>query len=490
MKNIIYLSFLFLFLFVFTSCEQEDGINPDLINKSKKSKEISSNEDYIIVAPSTDISGVTDANNIEAALNEAKVFGGTVYLTDGDESTVDHYYTSRNIVVEGFDGTLKGEDRDNTIINAGRKSKTVGFKGAHSPYSGEGFDDLATIFQLDNSVGDVIITDLAILVKDDQPTDIQPDFYGRDATYITTFIEILGGEHNTIIENVRLEGKKSNAFGNEQGMNIGYGIHVMLSSLFSTGKGNLTIEDVELTNIGWGAVIFMQFKDGSKITIEDVMAKNVGQGIYAGTIFDSSVKISEMNISIHSLGYQGIDMWNIPSGLEVKGNAILGSNFYGVLLRGISNAQIIGNSIKDHYGYDGRHYGITVLFSSNNNYIADNKFVNLSGEGGGIRIDKGSKGNRVEKNDFKSSNLPGWTISTPNGPGAIYLGSSTQNNEIFEMKFPTGKDISQMVRDYGINNTIHNFESSEDSVHKEDHEIELDDDELKLKSKFRFKHGE
>lgn len=402
--------------------------------------------EIIYVVPSGDLTGVSDANNIEEALNLVKTDGGTVFLTDGD------YYTSRNIVVEGFSGTLKGAGTEKTIINAGRKSLADGdgFETAFSTFwSGAGYTtEFATVLQLDNAVGDVTITDLAIMAKDDEPTDLQPDENGIDATYLTTFIEILGGEHNTTIKNIRLEGKESEAEGNKNGMNIGFGIHVMLGSPGAPEKGNLTVKNVDIENIGGHAVLFMLFEDGSEINIDNVKAKNVGRGVHAGGVFNSSVNISNMDITIHPLGNLGIGVWGIPSGLQMMHNTIRASKFYGIVLwPGINNATVF-----------------------------DNKFIDIGNDFAGILV-RGN-GNSIYRNDYKESGLPGWTTSTPDGPGAIILNGNTNSNFIHEMKFPNGKGttLCEMIWDktdnpltleYDGMNEIHNYQPCENLAAKD-----------------------
>ena len=77
----------------------------------------------IEVAPSGDKTGVTDADNIEAALM-ANPAGGTVELTAG------FFYVSRSISIEGFNGTLRGAGKNETVIEAVRRG----------PNPSEGFD--------------------------------------------------------------------------------------------------------------------------------------------------------------------------------------------------------------------------------------------------------------------------------------------------------------------------------------------------------------
>ena len=144
MKTFIY--FILMSFLIIIACNKEESIyNQDPYTDSAL-KAMASIEGYIMIEPSGDISGVTDANNIEQALEEAKLVGGTVYLSDGN------YYTSRNIIVEGFNGTLMGESKLNTIIHAGRRTAIQGFEGSLSPYwQPLGWNNkFANVLQLDN----------------------------------------------------------------------------------------------------------------------------------------------------------------------------------------------------------------------------------------------------------------------------------------------------------------------------------------------------
>jgi len=431
------------------SIENNEDVSSDInsINlKESFSYKISS--DAIIVAPSGDISGVTDANNIENALNTVKSTGGSVYLTDGHNNTTDHYYTSRNIVVVGFNGTLMGENRNKTIINAGRQSNLVGFTPAFSPTWTvlKPWHPLAsTVLQLDDSAGDVIIKNFSILVMDDQPTDPLPDFYNIDGTYLWSAIELIGGEFNTIIENVNIEGKKTQDFGNAGGLNLGWGIHVMPWDI-SLGfpplrtQGNLTIKNVTLENIYNDAILLMDYKDGSMITVEDIRAKNVGYGVAVSRITDSFVIVSNADISNHDTWWaQGMWFEDINSGLEATENKISNAKWFSSIF------------LWDVHGAE----------------ITNNKFIDVSSFGAAIALSGGSTWNTIQQNDYKDSNLPGWTATSPDGAGAVYLNPSTLNNNIFEIKFPNnqGNTLCEMILDLG-NNTIQNWQACENLGYK------------------------
>lgn len=402
--------------------------------------------DAVYVTPSGDATGVTDADNIETALLYVSQTGGMVCLTDGDKSTVDHYYTSRNIVVPGFQGTLCGEGKYNSIIHAGRQSAEIGFEGATSEWwsltGGNPF--LATVLQFDNAVGDVVLNNFTILIEDEQPTDIMPDYYGNPSTYISTFIEILGGEHDTYIENVCLRGLQTNAFGNIAGMNVSWGIHVMLGSPVAdiNESGKLFVKNVEAENLGDAACLFMRFAPGSLISIDKLQAINVGQGITGMNVLNSQATVRNTHVKIHSAGLPGMFFFNIPSGLHVFDNTIETPRYWGIFLHNLVN----------------------------NAGIEDNTFMNLNQNlcFGGILVL--GQNNFIHHNDFKNSSLSGWSIDA----GAIYLSSSSSGNMIHEMKFPQllTLKLCEMIMDMTDNgetpgydgaNEIHNYVACENA---------------------------
>ncbi len=438
-------------VFVLLSCNETDEIN--LMNSQNIEEQLSNKAPLkaILVAPSGDVTGVSDADNIEDALNTAKLTGGTVYLTDGYTHTTDDYYTSRNIVVDGFNGTLMGEGKNKTIINAGRKSISEGFAPAYSPIwtiLKPGYPLASTVLQLDNSTGDVSIKNLSILIKDDQPTDIIPDAYAGVATYLWGMIELIGGEFNAIIENVNLEGKESSAFGNSYGQNTGWGIHIMpwknppsVEWPFQPTKGNLTIKNVDIENIGNDAILLMDYKDGSEINIEDVNVHDVGYGIAVSRINDSFVNVSNVTTSNHGAGWaQGLWFANINSGLMVTKNKISNANWFAAAF----------------------------FFNVHGAIINKNKFIDVGSFGATIALSGGSTGNTVGQNDFSDSKLLGWNSpSLFDGLGAVWLRDDTENNTVLETKFPMNgsKTYCNMILDQG-NNTIKNWQPCENLGYK------------------------
>ncbi len=436
------------------STDTVDEINEDIYSAQARSMKIGNlgndlisqmASDAILIAPSGDITGVTDAANITEAMNTVKSSGGTVYLTDQNNGSTDHFYVSSNIVIDGFNGTVTGEGKEKTLIHAGRQSAAVGFTPAYSPiwtYIYPWSPLASAVFQLDFSVGDVAIKNLSILVRDDQPTDIFKDAYNNDGSYIWTIIEIVGGEHNTIIENVHLEGKESSAYGNLSGFNAGWGIHVMpwanppsVEFPPRPTKGNMVIKNVSVENVANNALLFMAFTDGSEIDIKNVYASNVGYGIVARNISDSWVNISNMHVSNHSAGWAtGMIFSDINSGLRINENQFSNAKWFASLF----------------------------LWNVHHARITNNTFSDISSFGTAVGLSGASSWNTVFQNDFRESGLPGWSTETPGGPGAVWLRGDTHHNEVFEMKFPGGNGTSfcNMIMDLG-DNTVKNWEMCE-----------------------------
>ena len=364
-----YLSlFLILALSITIGCQKDGDPYLKILGDAQTVEALKQSASVEYVTPSGDVSGVTDADNIQDALNAVKVDGGTVHLTNGN------YYVSRNIFVEGFWGTLEGESMDNTIIEAVRRSAGDGFVPAESTYwpDWSALHVLPTVLQFDYSAGDVTIKDLSIQVTDSNPADpyIHPWGGPNPTTAISTLIEILGGDHKTVIENIRLKGEAGDA----RGKNVALGIHVMLGESLSSGDfgtGDLKFQNVIVENIALYGLTIMRF-ESSEIMIEDVTVNNISEGIYLGPfnnstvmihdmgftnviwpvdaahIYNSTVEISNVDIALPPEGGAGLYLWDIPSGLEVTGNTITGSaGLAAAFMTSVSNATIVGNSIED-----------------------------------------------------------------------------------------------------------------------------------------------
>jgi len=455
------------------TCENDEILEIDLPPLLEKSSNLSiaSNKkanSFILVSPSGDKSGITDANNIENAMNIAKLDGKTVFLSDGDTNTNDLFYVSRNIVVDKFQGSLIGENIYNTIIQAGRQSSMLGFSGAYSSvWTEQALGNFlpATVLQLDNAIGNVIIKNFSIEAKDNKPTNVSPDFYNYPSTYIETFIEIIGGKHDTTIENVVLKGKETNAFGNIQGMNVAWGIHVMpwidTQTPYQATKGNLTIKNVTFENLGYDAILFMDFNDGSDIEIKGIKAFNVGSGLTMARISNATINIYDSHFKIKPQGQRTIQAFFINDGLSITGNTM-------------------ANTQSD----------LSILFVNvSNSNISNNRFENVQSSVAAIILGGSSNKNTVTNNHYEKSNLPGWTIDTPNGPGAVLLGGGTFNNFISETHFPKGFNLTlcDMILDFG-QNEIKNWDkfcTEPTTLSKNKYEVNIELQSKNYKTKFK-----
>ena len=102
--------------------------------------------------------------------------------------------------------------------------------------------------------------------------------------------------------------------------------------------------------------------------------------------------------------------------------------------------QIKHNTIR-HSNY----FGIILWPGINNAAISRNKFIDIGNNWAGILV-RGYE-NSIYNNDYRESNLPGWTTHTPSGPGAIVLAGPTMGNFIHEMKLPTHSSLCEMILD-------------------------------------------
>ena len=195
-----------LLLFAFTSCEQDEIIEPD------------SNQDYIIgvtgkansgevftVAPT----GVDDTQNIRDAFTDAKLAGdgNTVHLAAGT------FIISEPIIVTDFNGTFKGAGKGVTILEDSNGTFPLVSSGPLERQSG------FLIFYLENNdVGNLIISDMSIHVKG---TTEDSYFHGglvnshwglRVHGQVTGVEDFESSEVNVIVDSVNFIGEESTAY--------------------------------------------------------------------------------------------------------------------------------------------------------------------------------------------------------------------------------------------------------------------------------------
>jgi hypothetical protein len=407
------------------------------------------NSDVITVPPSTDCA--LNAWAIQQALNDAEP-GDVVYLTDGDATTVDTYCVSEGIVVlDGFDGTLKGEGVDNTIIDAVRRPGDEPFySNFDSKYFPAPGAIWPTVLHFEYPV-DVTVRDLTM-------TESDP---GHPGNYFQ-FVSAWGGDHTAVFENLAL-------LGDPPSPEWLVSVHIMGGPVGGSldGEGHILVHNVETNDVVYGPTL-MWYGDDSTITVDDVRATRAFFGIWAE---------------------------GLTSGLQITGSTFTASPRNAIRLQTVSDAIISGNTIEDQHFGAWWHSGIYLRHRVQNSIITRNTFEDLSGEiGQGIFL-RGLaapgwevSGITIDHNTFTHSELPGWNADTPNGPGAVHLSPYAFDNEVFEMKYPPGmgKALCQMIWDqtddestteYDGANVIHGWQPCESLAERD---ARMDDTELDL----------
>jgi hypothetical protein len=444
---------IFLLLLVCTTCTKDEGLfTPD--GETSALKSAPAKKVVIKVAPSGDLTGITDATNIQAALNNAELNGGTVYLTDGHVSTEDHYVVSKGIVVlNGFNGILKGEGKNKTIIEAVKKPDGTSFEfNFNSEYVTIPGNPSAAIwptvihFEFPEQV---TIRNLTITHTNPVP----------DAAYFQ-HIAIWGGDHKAFINNVRFQGDPGSTVSS-------VGVHAMAGSQAGSldGEGNLVVTDIDVSDLSDGLVP-MWYGDGSTVTIKNSSITNAFWGIWVG---------------------------GITTGLQITDNFFTACFGSAIRLQNVSNASVSGNTIMDQQLSNWWHSGIYLRHGVYNSTVIDNTFDNLSGDNGQAIFLRGFdfpgwevSGNTISHNNFTNSDLPGWVADNPEGPGAVFLDWGSSDNYIHEMKFPVGqsKTLCQMIWDftdevltteYDGANVIHNWEPCENLAERDINLMEPED---------------
>lgn len=369
--------------------------------------------EYVIeIEPSGDETGVTDANNLETALELVKLTGGTVYLDEGT------YYVCRSIVVENFNGALKGDNMDKTIIMAVRGPDGFGFTSNNPP----GWP-LPMLFSFPYPTGKLVVKDLTLQAKEYKhkdgtiygPADLYTDQMGYETHAIHVFIVAWRGNCETVVKNVKLRG----ADGDFNEKNIKWPV------VRALGEGDMYFENCEFENIGGNCWDTFYMKN-SFISIKENICDN-GRLLY------------------HA---DNVDCYTI-----IEENTVSGNGYSGIYLEGSENVHITENTFEDfNIIYD--YSAVILLWNTHECAISENKFIKTLDDGigkGVIRLRGGSSSNTIQYNDYSKSGLLGWTdctVTPPEGLGYILLDPSTMNNQVYE-HIPEGQ-----VCDQGSNNHI------------------------------------
>jgi hypothetical protein len=262
----------------------------------------------IVVNPSGDTTGVTDADSIEWALQNVAP-GGTVQFSKG------HFYVSRTIFVEGFNGDLKGAGMDKTIIEAVRKSDTEGFALGTHPINLNKRSKLLWFWNPTDYLG---LEDLTLQVSDPQPSEPYQAYWADgDITALSSLFHALGGDCEIVVKNIRMTGAESEADGNFNGMNLAWTFQRF------PGIDDVTIKDCVFEKSG-GVPIELSDLSGSTVKVTRCETYDTNGGIYLvqskGVGLEPSTFIFTHNNFRMFPGHNfaGIEIWN-PSGHPDEG---------------------------------------------------------------------------------------------------------------------------------------------------------------------------
>ena len=220
---------------VFSSCEDTTvAPQPEVAGIEDSSFEFKSAPD-ITLNPSGDLTGVTDADALETALNALPV-GGNLRLNKGD------YFINREIVVSNFDGTIYGQGMSKTTINGVGDNAT--------PFISNYF----ILFDLPS--GSISIEKISFEL---------PDGFETQSTFLQSFVKInlTSTGSDTKFDKVRMSGTEAPP-GSPSilGFHPFNAIHVMGDPAITSG-GNHVLTNSEISRTSFQATIHENFKDAT-----------------------------------------------------------------------------------------------------------------------------------------------------------------------------------------------------------------------------------
>ena len=295
----------------------------------------------IRVAPSGDVTGVTDANNIEDALR-AVGWRGRVELTDGDDATVDQYYTNRVVVVEGFSGIITGENRDSTIWTAVPNDDLSACLYDSDYIIVPGVPQAAiwaTALHLEAPF-DWTLQNMSMIAANPVPRADTPGGYFQN-------VAAWGGNGDNTVKNMSFSATDDTTA-------MVFGPHIMRGSTRGgpntviDGVGDVEVKNSYFENMSDGPVI-MWFHS-SRIVVKDNVTNNVGTPIYLEGFVDSTADVKS-NVFMGS--NRGVALLGTPHA-TIKDNLFLGVDALGTWWReaiaiyyGSTDVTIKGNGFYD-----------------------------------------------------------------------------------------------------------------------------------------------
>jgi hypothetical protein len=364
----------------------------------------------ITVDPSGDVSGTTDANAIEAALNAAAP-GEIIGLAEGT------FYIGRTLVAPvGFNGSLRGAGQDETtIMGVGTVSTPFGNAPINFP-GGPFLVERSSFFFFPQPSGYLAVSDLATSLPGTFVTEVGAFDWGTDLVGFFT-VQLGDDDCNTLFENLRLEGTEPSTTNPWPFLvhQPRWGIEVLgvgdAFPFFSSG-GHHVVRNSEFSKVGIDATIHELLKDAS-IEITNNTFTDVKQVITA-FLDGASVSITKNTLNTFSFGaivvtQQGVDIPGNRSNVVIRGNNISTDGFTGIEIGNLGSQQ--------------EEPDFNLLIEGNKIHKGDDPiglFSNLSG----IQIATGEEGAMVRNNIIRGEGIFGiLTVETNN---SAFIGNNLQ----------------------------------------------------------------
>jgi hypothetical protein len=377
--------------------------------------------------------------------------GDTIELTTGD------FFLSRTVLVEGFNGTVKGSGKNETLVDAVREFQASGggFGFAYDPYWQEpGYAMNASHFRF-TFPESVTVKELTLQVTDPSPCD-PVDYEGTITGLVGFALEIVGSTPAVVPEirllNVRIQG----AAGDADGRNLPWGMFVALGESLNSdiqGQGNVLIESSDVNHAAWRGIVLGALTNGSTGVVRDCTIEKSGQGIRVFRVDSSRLEISQN--SILDVDWLPLFLYAL-SGAEIRDNTISGGTHMQAQLRGCSSVMITDNTFRNLTS-PGNWWNVPIFLRDGNQNcaVSGNEFIGLQGAGGAITLmGLGNNSNIISGNRYHKSELLGWNEEHPAGPGCVLLMDGAFGNYIDEKKFPPGTTLCEQIMDVSGANEI------------------------------------
>lgn len=298
----------------------------------------------ITVYPSGDISGFTDAENIENALSSTYP-EGAVQLAQGE------FYTNRPVVVEGFNGGLRGSGKSKTtVIGVGTDTDPFPLTTIRDVFQ-DSFQDQPVLFYFPNPVEKVKVSDFTVTLSDGFFTeDTGGGFLGPNDMYGFFFVDIGPGNVNTSFSNLRLQGIPVNPggpFENVIQSQPAQGIVVTGNNEnfpFPISGGMHAVAKCHFDQLGLQSIV-LQLLDHARLNVRRNVLTNVKQ-VITRYLNGSLVKIEDNNIDSFSFGAIVVTQEFEEAGPDqnlvfIRRNTINTNGFMGIEIGTAPNFKVI-----------------------------------------------------------------------------------------------------------------------------------------------------